>query len=131
MSASRGAHKVERVTVTLVPRGDMRSAIHVPSTFNHAQHTYGWRRAEGFEYMVVPTRVSSKEVRIDLFLTFAGRHQAKEVQKFVRTFVEEKVDTEWKGLKLGTVGRPGVALPPRETIVRGAIEDIMGADLEH
>jgi hypothetical protein len=133
MSASRGAHKVERVTVTLLPRGDARSIIHIPSTYNQVQRAYDWRRAEGFEYMIVPTRVSSKEVRVDLFFNFgaAVHHQAKDIQKFLRHFVEAKVDAEWKGLKLGAVGRPTAALPPRETIVRGAIEDILGSDLEN
>jgi hypothetical protein len=131
MTGARGAHKVERVTITLLPRGDERTLFHVPSTYNQIQRTYGWRRSESFEYMIVPTHVSSKEVRVDFFVNFRSsvRRDAKDIQKALRNFVESKVDSEWKGLKLGSIGRPTIGSPPREVLLRGAIEDILGSDI--
>jgi hypothetical protein len=132
MAASRGALKVERVTVTLVPQGDVRGTLRVPSTYSSIQRMYHWRRAANLQYMIVPTRVSSKEVQVDFFINIAGlaRAKVKELPKTLRGFVEEMLGTEWKGLRLGAIGKPSAALPPREAIVRGPIEDILGGNLE-
>ncbi len=132
MAAARGASKVERVTVTLVPQSDLRGTLQVPSTYSSVQRTYHWRRAADLEYMIVPTRVSSKEVQVDFFINVAGlaRQKARDLQKTLRGFVEGMLGTEWKGLKLGTIGKPSAALPPRESIVRGTIEDILGGTIE-
>lgn len=132
MAAARGALKVERVTVTLVPHGDQRGTLRVPSTYSSIQRTYNWRRAADLEYMIVPTRVSSKEVQVDFFVNVGGlaRQKVRDLQKTLRGFVEEMLDTEWKGLKLGTIGKPSAAIPPREAIVRGTIEDILGGSIE-
>jgi hypothetical protein len=132
MGTVRGVHKVERVTVTLLPRGDTRTAFHVPSTYNQTLHSYSWRQSEDFDYMIVPTHVSSKEVRVDLFFNVARslRQQTKDTHRLLRHFVESKIESEWKGLRLGSIGRASVAPVPRETLVRGAIEEILGSDLE-
>jgi hypothetical protein len=132
MTAARGASKVERVTVTLVPLGDARGTLRVPSTYSNLERTYHWRRAADLEYMIVPTRVSSKEVQVDFFINVKtlARQRTKDLQKTLRGFVEGMLDTEWRGLKLGTIGKPTAALPPRESIVRGTIEDILGGSIE-
>ncbi len=132
MAAARGALKVERVTVTLVPQGDQRGTLRVPSTYSSIQRTYNWRRSADLEYMIVPTRVSSKEIQVDFFVKVAGlaRQRVRDLQKTLRGFVEEMLDTEWKGLRLGTIGKPSAAVPPRESIVRGTIEDILGGSIE-
>jgi hypothetical protein len=132
MTAARGASKVERVTVTLVPQGDARGTLRVPSTYSNLQRTYHWRRAADLEYMIVPTRVSNKEIQVDFFINMKtlARQKTKDLQKTLRGFVEGMLDTEWRGLKLGTIGKPIAALPPRESIVRGTIEDILGGSIE-
>jgi hypothetical protein len=132
MTAARGTSKVERVTVTLVPQGDMRGTLRVPSTYSNLQRTYHWKRAADLEYMIVPTRVSSKEIQVDFFINVKtlARQKTKDLQKTLRGFVEGMLDTEWRGLKLGTIGKPIAALPPREAIVRGTIEDILGGSIE-
>lgn len=133
MAAARGALKIERVTVTLVPQGDARGTLRVPSTYSSIQRTYNWRRTADMQYMIVPTRVSSKEIQVDFFVNVAGlpRQKMKDLQKTLRGFVEEMLDSEWKGLRLGAIGKPAAAIPPRESIVRGTIEDILGSTIEN
>jgi hypothetical protein len=50
--------------------------------------------------------------------------------KLVQGFVEEKIQSEWKGLRLGSISRPTLAIPPRKSFVRGTIEEILGNSLE-
>lgn len=132
MVPARGAHKVERVTVTLVPASDDRAIPVVPSTFSAAERLYRWRHSEQMEYLIVPKRISNTEIQVDMFVNASrkGKTPLKQVQKIVQEFVREKIGTDWKGLKLATVGRPTAATPPRKMFVRGTIEEILGANLE-
>ncbi len=68
MSFSRETHKIDRVTITLVPRTDERALLHIPSTFNKIERTYSWKTAGSLNYMLVPTRISSGEIKVDLFV---------------------------------------------------------------
>jgi hypothetical protein len=132
MAGTRGAHKVERVTITLVPGGDERSFIQVPSTFDRLERTYGWRRTESLEYMIVPTRISNTEVKLDFFFSAQrkGKQQLRSALKVVEDFVREKIGSEWKGLSFGSIGRPTFATPPTKSFVRGTIEEMLGANLD-
>jgi hypothetical protein len=128
MSAARDQMKIERVTITFRPRGDARGTMRVPSTYDAVQRAYGWRNAGGIEYMIVPTRVSGQEVEVDLFVNVRGipRSRAQGLSRLVRAFVEERTETEWKGLEVHSIGRPTAAVPPSARMVRGSIEDILG-----
>ena len=132
MASARGTHKVDHVTITLVPKGDERTVFRVPSTFDHLGRMYGWRRSQNMEYMIVPTRISSSEVKVELFLNpqKRGRLVAKQTMKLVQEFVEQKIQSEWSGLRLGGISRPSLAVPPRRSFVRGTIEEILGTSLE-
>ena len=44
--------------------------------------------------------------------------------------IEMKVTSEWRGLRLGEIGRPTTAVPPQKSYIRGTIEDMLGASLE-
>ena len=79
-------------------------------------------------YMIVPKRVTSARIEVDVFVDSAkkGKTQAKEVQKVVQELVKSKIESEWKGLKFGGIGRAGSAVPPKKALVRGSIEDILG-----
>jgi hypothetical protein len=59
-----------------------------------------------------------------------GKIQARNLQKAVQEFVDEKIQTEWRGLKLESISRPTMAAPPSETIVRGTIEEILGTGID-
>ncbi|HUI10063.1 MAG TPA: hypothetical protein VL221_07025 [Bacteroidota bacterium] len=128
MLSSRGGQKYDRVTVTLVPTSDDRSFHSVPTTYSASDRTYQWRKAEAMSYMIVPKRVTSARIEVDVFVDAAkkGRTPAREIQKTVQDFVKSKIESEWKGLRLGTVGRAGTAVPPQKSVVRGSIEDILG-----
>ena len=132
MVQSRILQKAERVTVTLVPNADARSLIHIPSTFNKVERTYGWRHSDGMNYMIVPIRISNTEIKIDVFVNppKGGKLQPKNVQKVVQAFIEGKIESDWRGLKLGGVSRPTVATPPNKSFVRGTIEEMLGAAVE-
>ncbi len=132
MNTSRESHKCERVTLTLVPRTDERTLLHIPSTFNKAERTYAWRTSGSLNYMLVPTRISSNEIKVDLFVDplRKGKSQLQNVQKAVQDFVQEKIQTEWRGMKLESISRATAAVPPTSTIVRGTIEEILGASFE-
>lgn len=132
MTMSRESHKCERVTLTLVPRTDERTLLHIPSTFNKVERTYAWRTAGALNYMLVPTRISSNEIKVDLFVDplRKGKSQLKNIQKAVQDLVHEKIQTEWRGMKLESISRATVAVPPTSTIVRGTIEEILGASFE-
>jgi len=132
MTISRESHKCERVTLTLVPRTDERALLHIPSTFNKVERTYAWRTAGAMNYMLVPTRISSNEIKVDLFVDplRRGKGQLKNLQKAVQDFVHQKIQTEWRGMKLESISRATIAAPPTSTIVRGTIEEILGASFE-
>ena len=131
MPLVHGTQKVERITISLIPTGDDRSFENVPTTFSTLHRSYEWRRSSQTKYMIVPRKVSSNEVLIDFFVEphAKGANSAKLASHFVQNFVERKIGSEWKGLKLGSVGRPTSALPPQKAFVRGTIEEILGAKL--
>ena len=128
MQSTRGGQKFGRVTVTLVPTSDDRSFRSVPSTFSATDHSYRWRRAQSVSYMIVPKRITSARIEVDVFVDSAkkGKAHARDVQKVVQDLVNSKIDSEWKGLRFGGIGKAGTAVPPHKAIVRGSIEDILG-----
>jgi hypothetical protein len=132
MAFAREPHRTERVTITLVPRADERSLLNIPSTFNQIERTYSWRTTGTLNYMLVPTKISSGEIKVDLFLDplKKGKLQARNLQKTVQEFVNDKIQTEWRGLKLESISRPTMAAPPSDAIVRGTIEEILGMNFE-
>jgi hypothetical protein len=132
MVLAHGPQKVERVTITLVPDKSAEEPFAIPSTFNKIERTYGWKRAARLEYMIVPTRISSEGVKVDLFFSPSrgARLQARQMLKAVEEFVEQKVGSEWQGLRLAGIGKPSLAAPPTKMFVRGTIEDMLGAPLE-
>jgi len=132
MLSPRGGQKFGRVTVTLVPSSDERGYRSVPSTFNAADRSYRWRRAQSMSYMIVPKRVTSARIEVDVFVDSAkkGKTPAKDMQKVVQDFVKSMIATEWKGLRFGGIGRAGTAVPPQKSLVRGSIEDILGVALD-
>ena len=132
MVHSRGNQKFERVTITLVPTADERSFRHIPSTFSKTNRTYGWRHFEQMDYMIVPKKISSNEIKVDIFVDPTSRKklQATDVQRAVAEFVKVKIHSEWAGLKLGNISRATVALPPDQTFHRGTIEEILGTNLD-
>ncbi len=131
MVLSRPVHKIERVTITLVPTGDERSFRHVPSTFSPANRRYSWRHYEAVDYMIVPKKISSREVTVEMFIdaTKKKRMMLSEIQKMVHQFVNAKIASEWDGLKLANISRATAAAPPRQSIQRGTIEEILGTNL--
>ncbi|MEW6511783.1 MAG: hypothetical protein AB1428_12600 [Bacteroidota bacterium] len=132
MLTSRQTHKYDRVTVTFVPSADDKSYRNVPSTFSAAQGVYQWRKAEALSYLIVPKRVSHARIEVDVFIDHGkrGKLQSKNVQRAVQEIVRGKIESEWKGLKLGTVSRPTSGTPPQRALVRGSIEDILGVPIE-
>jgi len=132
MASSHGASKTERVTITLLPTADERSFRNVPTTFSPANRSYEWRRAEHMSYMLVPRKISSSEIQVDLFVTppKGGKLQAKNLPKVVQNFVRGKMESEWRGLKLGSIGKPSTAVPPQKSFIRGTIEEMLGANLK-
>jgi hypothetical protein len=132
MPFAREPHRTERVTITLVPRADERSLLNIPSTFNQIERTYSWRTTGTLNYMLVPTKISSGEIKVDLFLDplKKGKIQARSLQKTVQEFVDDKIQTEWRGLRLESISRPTMAAPPSDAIVRGTIEEILGTNLD-
>jgi hypothetical protein len=132
MIRSRGAQKFERVTITLVPTSDEGSFRHIPSTFSPTNRTYGWRHFQQMDYMLVPRKIASNEIKIDIFVDSQrkGKVQATTVQRAVHAFVKSKLHSEWTGLKLSNVGRPTAAAPPDQAFVRGTMEEILGTHLE-
>ena len=131
MAPSHDTHKFDRVTITLVPEANERSFFQVPSTFNRVDRTYAWRHYEQINYMLVPTKISNKEIKIDLFVDHRkGKLNAKNFQSIVHAFVKAKVHDEWRGLRLESISRPTAATPPERTVVRGTIEEILGTSLD-
>lgn len=132
MVLSRGVHKFDRVTITLVPTADERSFRHVPTTFSTTERTYAWRHFEKLDYMIVPKRISNKEIKIEMFVApqMKGKPTAAQIQKMIQGFVNTKIQTEWMGLKLARISRESAAAPPEQMFRRGTIEEILGAQLE-
>ena len=132
MVVSRGTQKFDRVTITLVPTSDERSFRHVPSTFDRTNRTYAWRHFERIDYLIVPTKISSREVKIDVFIGSPGKGKshASGLQKAIQNLVKTKIESEWQGLKLAGISRPTYATPPEQTFARGTIEEILGATLD-
>lgn len=132
MVPSRGNQKFERITITLVPTADERSFKHVPSTFSKTNRTYSWRHYGQMDYMIVPKKISSNEIKVDIFVDPQTKRkiQPTEIQKAVASLVDAKIHSEWTGLKLGNISRATVAAPPDQTFHRGTIEEILGAKLE-
>jgi hypothetical protein len=79
-------------------------------------------------YMIVPKRITSARIEVDVFVDSAkkGKVQGRDVQKVVQDLVNLKIDSEWKGLRFGGIGKAGTAVPPHKSLVRGSIEDILG-----
>lgn len=132
MALSRGTQKFDRLTITLVPTSDERSYRNIPSTFNVVNRTYAWRQLAQLSYMIVPRRVSHSEIKVDIFLDPQKRSKtpAATLHKLVHEFIEEKIQSEWRGLKLGGISRVAAAMPPAPVANRGTIEEILGASLE-
>ena len=132
MISNRGAQKFNRVTVTLVPTADDRSFRNVPSTYSALHRTYEWRKADSVDYLIVPRKISSAKIEVDVFLNGGKKVklQAKALQRTVQDLVTEKIGSEWTGLRLGNIGRPTPAIVPQETVVRGSIEDILGISFD-
>ncbi len=132
MVSSRGVHKFDRVTIRLVPTADERSFRHVPTTFSPTERTYGWRHFEKLDYMIVPKRISSKEITIEMFVDpqVKGKPNAAQMEKMIQGFVNTKIQTEWMGLELAGISRESAAAPPEQMFRRGTIEEILGAELE-
>ena len=131
MVVSRGVHKFERVTITLIPTADERSFRHVPTTFSSTDRMYAWRHSEKLDYMIVPKKISNKEITIEMFVDpqVKGKPNAAQVQKMIQGFVNTKIQTEWMGLKLRGISRERAASPPEQMFRRGTIEEILGAQL--
>ena len=132
MVLAHGPQKVERVTITLVPDKSAEKPFAIPSTFNKIERTYGWKRSARLDYMIVPTRISSDSVKVDLFFSPSrgARPQTRHMLKAVQEFVEQKVGSEWEGLRLADIGKPTLAAPPTKMFVRGTIEDMLGVPRE-
>jgi hypothetical protein len=83
------------------------------------------------EYLIVPRRITNKEVKIDLFVgvSLKGKVSDAQLHRMIQGFVSEKIRTDWTGLKLVGIGRVSSAAPPDETYRRGTIEEILGARL--
>jgi hypothetical protein len=129
---TRGAQKFERVTITLVPTSEEGSFRHIPSTFSTTNRTYGWRHFQQVDYMIVPRKVASNEIRVDIFLgsTRKGKLAATTITRAVQNLVKSKLSSEWSGLKLSSISKPTTAAPPDQAFVRGTMEEILGAKLE-
>jgi hypothetical protein len=131
MSLSRGTHKVECVRVTFVPTDDEQGFRNIPSTFSPSSRTYGWKRMHEMECLIVPKKISSNQIVVEMFVEGRkGKVSAAQVHKAVERFVHEKVGSEWQGLKLARISRAVSAVPPERRFVRGTIEEILGAKLE-
>jgi hypothetical protein len=129
MSVSRSTPRVERITLTLVPVAEEHSYDNVPTTFSQTHRSYEWRKSAHLRYMIVPKKVSSKEVLVDFFFELHGKESVKDAMKNVQQFVEHKVVSDWKGLKLESLGKPTASLPPQKAFVRGTIEEMLGTKL--
>jgi hypothetical protein len=82
--------------------------------------------------MIVPRKVASNEIKVDVFLDSPkrGKLPATMIQKAIQNLVKSKIGSEWSGLRLSSIGKPTTAAPPAQAIVRGTMEEILGANLE-
>ena len=82
--------------------------------------------------MIVPKSVSHARIEVDVFVNAGkkGKLQPKVLQKAVQEIVLEKIESEWKGLRLTAVSKPTTGHPPEKELVRGSIEDILGVPIE-
>lgn len=132
MALSRSQQKFDRLTITLVPSSDENGYQNVPSTFNTTNRTYAWRQLAELNYMLVPRKITSSEIKVDIFLNAikGGKSNVEGLQKKVHAFIKEKIQSDWRGLKLESIAKASAATPPAETFNRGTIEEMLGADLE-
>jgi hypothetical protein len=121
--------KVDRFTLTLLPTSDERSLRNVPTTFSPANRTYSWKHFEQMDYMLVPRRIASDEVKVDVFVGLPRRAKL-DLQKTLQEFVAAKMRSDWQGFRLGSIIRAAEAEPPRTPFKRATIEEILGAGLE-
>jgi hypothetical protein len=93
---------------------------------------YGWKAAGPIEYLIVPTRVTSAGVTVDLFLHPQGKGKAAaaDAQHLAEQLVKAKISSEWKGLRLAGIERAPAGAPPAKVFRRGRIEEILGIHLE-
>jgi hypothetical protein len=131
MALARHSHKVDRVRITFVPTGDKQGFTNIPSTFSPSSRTYGWRKDHHTEYLIVPQKISSNEIVVEMFIASRKFKTApSELHKVVQEIVQSKISSEWQGLKLAGISRAASAVPPDKRYVRGTIEEILGARLE-
>ncbi len=132
MALSRENQKFERLTITLVPTGDERSFRNVPSTFSSTDRAYVWRKLQELNYMIVPRKISSNEVKVDIYVNARKGKKGIDasVVKLVETFVQEKIRSEWRGLTFSGIAKAAAAQVPESAGRRGTIEEILGATLQ-
>jgi len=131
MPLSRNSQKVECVRVTFVPTDDEQGFRNIPSTFSPSSRTYGWKRMHELEYLIVPKKISSDQIVVEMYVdSRKGKTTTAQVQKAVEKFVHEKVESEWHGLKLARISKATTAVPPERRFVRGTIEEILGSRLD-
>jgi hypothetical protein len=131
MVNGRAPHKVERVRITFIPTTDEASYRNIPSTFSPSSRTYNWKKTTQMEYLIVPKKISSDEIVVEMFVeTKKGRGGPAQLQKVIQNLVNSKIHSEWHGLKLGGISRATNAVPPAHRVVRGTIEEILGSRLE-
>jgi len=128
--STRASHKYERVTLTFVPTSDERSFRHIPTTFRSTDRTYEWRHFEKLDYMMVPRKISNKEIKVDMFVELQAKGKGAQTQKLIENFVSAKIRTDWLGLKLAGISKASAAAPPEHDYRRGTIEEILGAQLD-
>ena len=132
MGLSRGSNKCECVTITLLPTGDEQSFRHVPTTFSPTDRTYAWRHHDKLDYMIVPKKISNREIKIEMFVDLQAKTKpsAAQMQRMIQSFVDTKIRSDWSGLKLAGISRASTGVPPEQMFSRGTIEEILGAQLE-
>jgi hypothetical protein len=131
MSLPRNTHKVECIRVTFVPTDDEEGFRNIPSTFSPSSRTYGWKRMQEMEYLIVPKKISSNQIVVEMFVEpKKGKTTTGQIQKIVEKFVQSKIGSEWQGLKLARISKSANAVPPERRFVRGTIEEILGARLD-
>jgi len=115
-----------------VPTDDEQGFRNIPSTFSPSSRTYGWKRMHEMEYLIVPKKISSNQIVVEMFVEprKGGKATAAQLQKAVEKFVHEKVGSDWQGLKLARISKATSAVPPERRFVRGTIEEILGARLD-
>jgi hypothetical protein len=121
-------HKYECVTITLVPTADDAAFSHIPTTFDEHNRMYQWRHYERIDYLLVPMRISKREIMVHMFVE--PQRKGMNVQRAVESFVNSMVGSVWQGLKLRNISRPTRSAPPEQAVRRGTIEEILGTSLK-